>query len=141
MILKFKKKYCQNRREKLHRTMYFSADSEFHATTLFWRTPCFALTHPALPDKTAKLTGPEVMLYLCRYGLVIWQQRFGDWRFLRPFKLVGYLLRTFLLFFLLHSNFLKKNVTRAWISCFTTKDKFSFSLTPQHFFFAILLVL
>jgi hypothetical protein len=35
LILKFKKKYCQNRREKLRRTMYMSADSEFHATTLF----------------------------------------------------------------------------------------------------------
>jgi hypothetical protein len=34
LILKFKKKYRQNRREKLRRTMYFSADSEFHATTL-----------------------------------------------------------------------------------------------------------
>ena len=34
MILKFKKKYCQNRREKLHRTIYISANSEFHATTL-----------------------------------------------------------------------------------------------------------
>jgi hypothetical protein len=34
LILKLKKKYRQNRREKLRRTMYFSADSEFHATTL-----------------------------------------------------------------------------------------------------------
>jgi hypothetical protein len=36
LILKFKKKYRQNRREKLRRTMYFSADSEFHATTLLY---------------------------------------------------------------------------------------------------------